>query len=222
MSVVLASADFHPEVTTTVLWLNQRGLDIRCVRMKPYKDAERLIVDIQQVIPLPEAAEYQVRIRVKEQRERAKRQEQSASSAILARFLAEIQKYAALKTDLHEGCFPKTWAFTCPANASVASTYFSYSFHQGNPRIEFWINRPKDETKRIFDQLVLHRDQIDRQFGEPLDWQRNDDAKISRISLGIPTDLTDETEWPDLIERLVDAMIRFEAALRPHLDKLTV
>lgn len=68
--IVLVSADFSREVTSAVMWLNERDLDIRCVRIKPYRNGEKLLVDVQQVIPLPEAAEYQVRIREKERKER--------------------------------------------------------------------------------------------------------------------------------------------------------
>jgi len=71
--IVLASAEFSREVTTSVLWLNECGLDIRCVRMRPYKDAGRLLIDVQQVLPLPEAEQYQVQIRRKEVVERAAR-----------------------------------------------------------------------------------------------------------------------------------------------------
>jgi hypothetical protein len=56
------------------MWLNERGLDIRCVRLRPYQHGERLLLDVQQVIPLPEAADYQVRLRGKVQRERVARQ----------------------------------------------------------------------------------------------------------------------------------------------------
>ncbi len=63
--VVLASADFSKEVTTSVLWLNEHGVDIRCVRLRPYRDGEKILLDVQQVIPLPEAEEYQVQIRDK-------------------------------------------------------------------------------------------------------------------------------------------------------------
>lgn len=69
--IVLASAEFSKEITTTVLWLNDHGLDIRCVRIKPYKDGERTLVDIEQVIPLPEASEYQVQVSIKNRKERA-------------------------------------------------------------------------------------------------------------------------------------------------------
>ena len=43
--VILASVDFSKELTTTVLWLNQRGLDIRCVRLEPYSDGDRVLLE---------------------------------------------------------------------------------------------------------------------------------------------------------------------------------
>jgi hypothetical protein len=61
--IVLVASDFQKEITTTVLWLNERDLDIRCVRMQPYSFNGQVLVDVQQVIPLPEAEEYQVRVR---------------------------------------------------------------------------------------------------------------------------------------------------------------
>lgn len=72
--IVLASAEFSKELTTAVMWLNERNLDIRCVRLKPYKDGDRTLLDVQTVIPLPEAEAYQVQIREKQQKERQSRQ----------------------------------------------------------------------------------------------------------------------------------------------------
>lgn len=68
--LVLVAADFSKELTTSVMWLNEQGLDIRCVRIKPYLYENKIFVDLQQVLPLPEAEEYRVRIRDKQQRER--------------------------------------------------------------------------------------------------------------------------------------------------------
>jgi hypothetical protein len=39
--IVLAAADFSPEVTSAVLWWNQRDLDFTCVRNQPYQLALR-------------------------------------------------------------------------------------------------------------------------------------------------------------------------------------
>ncbi|MEW8339950.1 MAG: hypothetical protein AB2708_08875 [Candidatus Thiodiazotropha taylori] len=73
VKIVLASAEFSKELTTSVMWLNDYGLDIRCVRMHPYTSEGQIFLDVQTVIPIPEVADYQVRIREKRQRERESR-----------------------------------------------------------------------------------------------------------------------------------------------------
>lgn len=73
VKIVLASAEFSKEITTTILWLNDSGLDIKCVRLKPYRYGDELLLDVQQIIPLPESAEYQVQLRDKTRRERTAR-----------------------------------------------------------------------------------------------------------------------------------------------------
>jgi hypothetical protein len=70
--ILLVSGGFDPQVTTTVLWLNDLyGLDITCVRLMPYRVEGRLLLDVQQVIPLPEAAGLMVRLRERESAARA-------------------------------------------------------------------------------------------------------------------------------------------------------
>jgi hypothetical protein len=72
--IILVAADFSRELTTSVMWLNERNLDIRCVRLIPYNFEDNVLIDVQQVIPLPEAESYQIRIRQKsEERREAKR-----------------------------------------------------------------------------------------------------------------------------------------------------
>ena len=71
--IVLASAEFSRELTTSVLWLIDRGINVRCVRLQPYDLDGRVLVDAQQIIPLPEMAEYQVRVTEKKRKEREAR-----------------------------------------------------------------------------------------------------------------------------------------------------
>ena len=61
--------DFGKELTTAVLWLRDKhDIDIRRVRLRPYQDGNKCLIDVQQIIPLPEANEYQVQLREKELR----------------------------------------------------------------------------------------------------------------------------------------------------------
>ena len=74
VKILLASAEFSKEITTSVIWLNDHGLDIRCIRLKPYRNDNHLLLDVEQIIPLPEAAEYQIQLRDKVRQERSARQ----------------------------------------------------------------------------------------------------------------------------------------------------
>jgi hypothetical protein len=70
--IILVSGGFDTQITTTVLWLNDLyGLDISCLKLTPYRVEDRLLLDVQQVIPLPEAAELTVRLRHRESAARA-------------------------------------------------------------------------------------------------------------------------------------------------------
>ncbi|GEM_PF-1449965 len=89
--IVLAAGDFSKELTTAVMWLNEREIDITCVRLNPYKLEDRVLLDVQQVVPLPEAADYQIRIAQKQSSERAsKRSVRYGDSKHLA---AAIEEY---------------------------------------------------------------------------------------------------------------------------------
>ena len=63
--ILLAARDFPRELTTSVLWLRDRGIDIGCTRLLPYRVDGTLVLDVSPVIPLPEADDYMVRLRDK-------------------------------------------------------------------------------------------------------------------------------------------------------------
>ncbi|HUG19414.1 MAG TPA: hypothetical protein VMM56_10575, partial [Planctomycetaceae bacterium] len=86
--IVLAAAEFSKELTSSVLWLNTRDLDIRCVRLKPYELEGRLLIDAQQVVPLPETAEFQIKIREKA---KAERTSQKVNQWDEASFMADLK-----------------------------------------------------------------------------------------------------------------------------------
>ena len=68
--IVLVASDFSTELTSSVLWLNERQLDIRCVRLSPHKHEGKILFAIEQCIPIPEAEDYQVQIQTKAQSRR--------------------------------------------------------------------------------------------------------------------------------------------------------
>ncbi|WP_158728433.1 MULTISPECIES: hypothetical protein [unclassified Flavobacterium] len=65
IKIVLASADFSKELTTSVMWLLSKGIDITCVKLSPYNFNGEVLLDINQIIPLPEAESYLIKIKEK-------------------------------------------------------------------------------------------------------------------------------------------------------------
>ena len=83
--IVLASAGFSKELTTSVMWLNDHGLDVRCVRLRPCDNDGQILLDVQTVIPIPDAEKYQIGIREKRQRERTSRRSERDHSRAAAK-----------------------------------------------------------------------------------------------------------------------------------------
>jgi len=112
--LVLVSSDFGKELTTAVMWLNERDLDIRCIRVKPYNLDGRILLDVQQVIPLPEAAEYQVRVREKDQKWRGRKRQRKDLATIWRELEANrSEEEVRAARDIHEWMVPRvTQVFT--------------------------------------------------------------------------------------------------------------
>ncbi len=217
--IILVAADFSKELTTSVMWLNERDLDIRCIRLKPYGDSGRVLIDVQQVIPLPEAVDYQVQIR---QKERLERKDRAERHVLRKKFWTELLKYAKTQTSLHGNISPGeyTWIATGSGMRGLTWNYVT-GMHDG--RVELYVDRVNaEENKAIFDRLVQDREKIEKAFGEPLDWQRLEDKRACRIKKETTAGgyRNHEDEWPEVIRWMVGAMIRLEAALGPYVTKI--
>lgn len=65
--IILCSEGFSQEITTTVLWLRDFQIDIGCVKITPYKIDEKIIIVPKVLIPLQEAKQYLIDIKIKEE-----------------------------------------------------------------------------------------------------------------------------------------------------------
>lgn len=102
-----------------------------------------------------------------------------------------------------------------------------YTILMDGAGVELYIDHDQgtgEKNKAIFGALYSQKEQIEKQFGEPLDWQRLDDKRASRIILRMPGHgLADPEEtWPEIQERMIDTMTRFVEAIRPRLAKIEV
>lgn len=220
--IILASADFGKEITTTVLWLIDQGLDIKCVRLKPYRLKDgKVLLDIQQLIPLPEAATFQTQIGVKRQTERLRRSERHEQRF---QFWEQLLNYAKGKTKIHANRSPTngSWIAGSTGRAGFA---LNYVVRQLECQVELWIGMgagKRDSNKAAFRALFVQRDLIENEFGEPLDWQELPESDGSRIRFVMPGGYRSPTdEWPAIHAAMTDAMIRLDKTLRSRVNAIS-
>ena len=221
--IILASANFGKEMTTAVLWLIDRGIDIRCVRLKPYRLANGpVLLDIQQLIPLPETANFQTQIGVKRLAERKNRTERHE---IRYKFWEGLLEYAKSKTPLHANRKP-TQDNWISGGLGRAGFSLNYTLRKTDCQVELWIGLGKDQAAKnlaAFEQLKAQQELIEAKFGDKLEWlelPENDNCRIRYVVEGgwqTPSD-----QWPCIFETLVDAMIRLNDAVRQPVLALTL
>lgn len=74
-----------------------------------------------------------------------------------------------------------------------------------------------------FNALKLHQEEIETTFGEALDWQELPESNGCRICKVVPGGYRSQPEtWPQTHAALIDAMIRLDKSLRPHVHALKI
>lgn len=143
--IILVSADFSKELTTSVMWLNERNIDIRCVRLIPYKHQGQILLDVQQIIPLPEVESYQVKI--KQQSE--ERREARKSSKDYTRYLFHGDSFNKRKLVL---AVIHHWVeVNKPENISEILKAFPQEIRSGGLFV------PEQEAKEIYERQGIYR-----------------------------------------------------------------
>ncbi len=220
--IVLVSANFSVELTTAVLWLNKQGLDLTCYRIVPHRMDDTVLIDVQQLIPLPEAADYETKL--KAQRQEAQRVE-TARGEILRRFWGQLIERSKASTQIIAGRSASSdhWLSGSTGRAGFALTF---SMKQHSNRVELYIDKGKgteEKTLQAFRALEARKPEIEATFGEVLIWQELPDSRGCRICYELPGGWrTPDEAWPQLQDNMVEAMVRLEAAVRPQLGNLSI
>lgn len=106
----------------------------------------------------------------------------------------------------------------------VSGLHYRYIVREGiKPGVDLYLKTPDKESdkRRLYDPIVAKREAIEERFGEPLIWMRINGKKHSCIRYLISEILTnDESQWPNIYTKLVDAMGRLSTALDAHIKNL--
>lgn len=220
--IILVSANFSTELTTSVIWLNKHDLDITCVRLRPYSLNGPVLVDVSQIIPLPEATEYEVKLKAQEHESRRAR---TATQETIRRFWSQLIERSRPTTQLFTNRRPTTVNWI---SAGIGRAGFALNFvvTEERSRIECYIDFGRDQDDKnlaAFHALKAQRQSIETAFGEPLDWQELPDRRACRVCKDFTGGWrTPDSEWPMLHDELIEGMARLDRSLRQPILTLEV
>ncbi|GHX86967.1 MULTISPECIES: DUF4268 domain-containing protein [Morganellaceae] len=218
--IMLVAANFRKEVTSTALWLLGQGISIACFKITPYSLGEQLLINIDQIIPTPEAKELMIGINAKEAEEKTTevvlKNRHTVRREYWERALEAFQKSAC---QLYNNISPSKdhWL---SAGSGLSGCPYNLIFLQKELRVELWISRGvTEENKYLFDFLSQSKQDIEHTFGAELEWMRLDEKKSCRIQFSTKADGFNKETWPQAVAWHLEQMTKLEKALKGPLQK---
>lgn len=210
-------ANPRPEHVNAISWLNESSTaSFYLIKLEAVQIESSVPAPLFTLIVGPSAESREAGETKKELAER---------NSIRRRFWAMLLERARVKTKLHANISPAQYHYI-ETGAGKSGLIFSYVIRKHDANVELYIDRGKDsgeENTAIYEKLAASKDAIENAFGEPLLWQQIEGKRACRIAKKIALGgYRDEAKWPEVQDALIDAMIRLEKALRPHIEKLQV
>lgn len=124
---------------------------------------------------------------------------------------------------LHRHITPSTTTWI-GLGAGISGVSFNYISTNTSSGAEVYIDRGKErshENVAIFDALHADREEIKREFGGSLSWERLEGKRACRVRASLEGGYgSPEGEWPAIHNQMTSAMNRLVRAIKPHLNRV--
>lgn len=213
--IFLVAGKFRMEVTSTVLWLAEYGLDIKCFKVTPYQLNSQLFLDVEQIIPIKEASEYMIKIASKTREENENTKSQELLKGFWSTLLPELKNETEL---FSKSSITKNEWMSC--GSGIGLVVYELVVRQSYARIQFYIStESQDKNKEIFSFLFAKKDTIESKIEidnvYKLVWDKMNDKKASKIFLELPdVNVYNKENWPSMVIFFKKYLPKFELAFK--------
>lgn len=217
--IMFVANNYRKEVTSTVLWLLNHDIQIQCFRTTPYSMDEEILLQVEQIIPLPETKEFMIDAKEKEKEEKSK------SKVVAETETKLIEFWSRLKDDLRNNKIDLLDKVKAKPSFSIG-TYrghgkFAFCIGKKSLRVELYF--PNDIDKRMIDSMAQQREQFEYKLEGKLEWERLETKKASRIKYEMPIEeykqiegsFNEKTNWDEWIKWYRIEMTKFYKAVYP-------
>jgi len=218
--IILVAANFRPEVTSAVLWLNDKyNLEIQCIKVTPYLLKEQILLDIEQFIPLKETKDYQTKLAIKNQEDKELKTRHSLRIEFWTKLLAKT-KENGLKKFENISAIKEAWI---GRGSGIGGVSYQFGISRSYARVLISIAKgSKEINDKIFNELYKKKDEIEKVFGERLEWHNKEENNTSCIYFE-KTDNADYFKreyWEEMMDFMIDGMIKLEKAFEKPIEEL--
>lgn len=218
--IILVAANFRKEVTSTVLWLrNYHGVDITCIKVTPYMDGEKVYLDVEQIIPMQDIGDYQIRLTAKKQEETISAKEETTRNKVRYAFWERALPVIRAKTGIYNNVSSSkdNWLTGASGHGGVS---FNTVIRLDGARAELYIDVGDEQRNvRVFNSLKSHETDINQAFNGSLEWQELPGKRACRICSNYHEfGLHSEDRWGDIIDWLADSIAGLMRVFKPLLD----
>ena len=195
--IILIAAKFRKEVTSTVLWLMNYKVRLQCFRATPYSMEDFLFLKIEQIIPTQDTEDYMIGMAEKAQDDINSQTDLKHLEANRKEYWTKLIQQMNEKCNLYKNISPGIYGWI-GARSIITGVGLNFSVSKSYARAELYIDRGRDkkeENEFIFNELYKRKDQIQKEFGDQLVWQRLEDKRACRIKAETPGNVSDKDQW---------------------------
>ena len=218
--IFLVAAKFRKEVTSSVLWLSKFGLQIKCFEVKLFEHNRQVLIDFDQIIPIPKDVEdYTIKM--------AKKSQEAVRSLVAVeerkKFWIDFIDYNNKNNGLYDRSSSLKDYYLSRAIGGISGISVNVVVNSYNCRIELYFsNSDKDKNKRAFDFYAKLDKDIQSEMTDlpPLIWERFDDKVTCRIKSEKHLSYIDPNERNEVIKFLTNGSKRFLEVFSKYTDKV--
>ena len=219
--IMMIAGKFRKEVTSTVIWLMNFNIRVQCFKVTPFTFGEQLFLNFDQILPVKDAQDYSISMASKAQEEIAVQENLKQRHHIRLDFWSAYLKKSNSVNNLFSNISPSkdNWIGIGIGMSGVnLNMVVSRSYARG----EIYFNRgSKEENKWCFDFIEERKEQIEKEFGEPLIWERMDDKVSCRIKAQLDgVSIFDNQDWGKMISYMVDVSQRMAKTFHNPVKQL--
>lgn len=211
--VILVAANFRNEVTSTVIFLREFGLDVSCVKISLYSDNGRLYLGSERILPVKELEEYQVKLAVKKREEKKEQKRHPLREKFWEYALPILRE----KTGIYQNVSPKRDNWLQGASGHSGVSYNVIAKYNG-ARAELYINTgDRSKNKKIFNELHNQASGL----LENAVWREMPENNTSIVCINFDQfGITDEENWRSIADFLANSVCELKQAFDEPLKNI--